>query len=40
MKRAWYVLRSTFLWVVSLLHFAIAVPILIVLAVFSRSPKA
>jgi len=34
MKRAWYVLRSAFLWIVSLLHFAIAVPILIVLAIF------
>ena len=34
MKRAWYVLRSAFLWTLSLLHFAIAVPILIVLAIF------
>ena len=34
MKRVWYVLRSAFLWIVSLLHFAIAVPILIVLAIF------
>ena len=39
MKRAWYVLRSVFLWVVSLLHFAIAVPILIVLAVFLDPKK-
>jgi 1-acyl-sn-glycerol-3-phosphate acyltransferase len=39
MKRAWYVLRSAFLWVVSLLHFAIAVPILIVLAVFLDPKK-
>jgi len=33
MKRAWYVVRSTLLWVVSLLHFAVAVPCLIALAV-------
>lgn len=33
MKRAWYVLRSALLWAVSLLHFAIVVPILIVLAI-------
>ncbi len=33
MKRAWYVLRSALLWFLSLLHFAIAVPILIVLAI-------
>src|ERR1700757_3244060 len=39
MKRTWYVLRSAFLWVVSLLHFAIAVPILIVLAVFLDPKK-
>jgi 1-acyl-sn-glycerol-3-phosphate acyltransferase len=39
MKRAWYVLRSAFLWIVSLLHFAIAVPILIVLAVFLDPKK-
>ena len=39
MKRAWYLLRSAFLWVVSLLHFAIAVPILIVLAVFLDPKK-
>jgi 1-acyl-sn-glycerol-3-phosphate acyltransferase len=32
MKRAWYVVRSALLWAVSLLHFAIAVPILIALA--------
>lgn len=32
MKRAWYVVRSALLWVVSLLHFAIAVPCLIALA--------
>ena len=39
MKRAWYVLRSAFLWMVSLLHFAIAVPILIVLAIFLDPKK-
>jgi 1-acyl-sn-glycerol-3-phosphate acyltransferase len=39
MKRAWYVLRSGFLWIVSLLHFAIAVPILIVLAIFLDPKK-
>jgi len=33
MKRAWYVVRSALLWAVSLLHFAIAVPILIALAI-------
>jgi 1-acyl-sn-glycerol-3-phosphate acyltransferase len=39
MKRAWYVLRSAFLWTVSLLHFAIVVPILIVLAIFLDPKK-
>ena len=39
MKRAWYVLRSAMLWFMSLLHFAIAVPILIVLAVFLDPKK-
>ncbi len=39
MKRAWYVLRSAFLWTVSLLHFAIAVPVLIVLAIFFDPKK-
>jgi len=33
MKGAWYVLRSALLWAVSLLHFAIAVPVLIALAI-------
>jgi len=33
MSRAWYALRSVFLWAVSLLHFAIAVPTLIALAI-------
>jgi 1-acyl-sn-glycerol-3-phosphate acyltransferase len=33
MKRIWYVLRSALLWLVSLLHFAIVVPILIALAI-------
>ena len=39
MMRAWYVLRSALLWIVSLLHFAIAVPILIVLAIFLDPKK-
>jgi len=39
MKRAWYVLRSAFLWILSLLHFAIAVPVLIVLAIFLDPKK-
>ena len=39
MKRAWYVLRSAFLWIVSLLHFALAVPVLIVLAIFLDPKK-
>jgi 1-acyl-sn-glycerol-3-phosphate acyltransferase len=39
MKRAWYALRSAFLWIVSLLHFAIAVPILIILAIFLDPKK-
>src|SRR5260370_12696523 len=39
MKRSWHVLRSAFLWIVSLLHFAIAVPILIVLAIFLDPQK-
>jgi 1-acyl-sn-glycerol-3-phosphate acyltransferase len=39
MKRAWYILRSALLWTVSLLHFAIAVPILIVLAIFLDPKK-
>jgi 1-acyl-sn-glycerol-3-phosphate acyltransferase len=33
MKRAWCVIRSALLWAVSLLHFAIAVPLLIALAI-------
>jgi 1-acyl-sn-glycerol-3-phosphate acyltransferase len=39
MKRAWYVLRSAFLWIVSLFHFAVAVPVLIVLAIFLDPKK-
>jgi len=39
MKRAWFVLRSALLWAVSLLHFAVAVPILIVLAIFLDPKK-
>jgi 1-acyl-sn-glycerol-3-phosphate acyltransferase len=33
MKRLWYVIRSALLWFVSLLHFAIVVPVLIALAI-------
>jgi len=33
MKGAWYVLRSALLWAASLLHFAVAVPALIALAI-------
>ena len=33
MKRVWYVVRSALLWLVSLLHFAVAVPCLIALAI-------
>jgi len=33
MKRVWYVIRSALLWATSLLHFAISVPTLIVLAI-------
>ena len=39
MKRAWIVLRSLLLWVLSWLHFAIAVPILIALAILLDSRK-
>ena len=39
MKRAWYVVRSALLWGVSLLHFAVSVPILIVLAIFLDPKK-
>lgn len=38
MKRAWYNVRSALLWAVSLLHFAIVVPVLVVLA-FVLDPK-
>jgi len=33
MRRTWYVVRSALLWAVSLLHFAVAVPCLIALAI-------
>ena len=33
MRRAWYVVRSALLWAMSLLHFAVAVPCLIALAI-------
>ena len=39
MKRAWAVLRSGFLWFLSWLHFLIAVPILIALAVVLNPRK-
>jgi 1-acyl-sn-glycerol-3-phosphate acyltransferase len=39
MKRVWYLVRSALLWAVSLLHFAIAVPILIALAIFLDPQK-
>jgi 1-acyl-sn-glycerol-3-phosphate acyltransferase len=39
MKRVWFVLRSALLWAVSLLHFAIAVPILIALAIIFDPKK-
>jgi 1-acyl-sn-glycerol-3-phosphate acyltransferase len=39
MKRAWCVVRSALLWAVSLLHFAISVPILILLAIFFDPKK-
>jgi 1-acyl-sn-glycerol-3-phosphate acyltransferase len=39
MKRVWYVVRSALLWAVSLLHFAVAVPILIALAIIFDPKK-
>jgi 1-acyl-sn-glycerol-3-phosphate acyltransferase len=39
MKHTWLVLRSALLWAVSLLHFAVAVPMLIVLAIFLDPKK-
>ena len=39
MKRVWLTVRSVLLWVVSLLHFAMAVPVLIALAVFLDPKK-
>ena len=39
MKRVWYVIRSALLWIVSLLHFAVAVPILIALAIILDPKK-
>lgn len=38
MRRAWYTLRSALLWAASLLHFGVAVPILVLLA-FVFDPK-
>ena len=34
MKKAWYALRSAFLWIISGLHFFLAVPVLVFLSVF------
>ena len=39
MRRAWFVLRSALLWSVSLLHFGIAVPTLVGLAIFLDPKK-
>jgi 1-acyl-sn-glycerol-3-phosphate acyltransferase len=39
MKRVWLAIRSALLWVVSLLHFGIVVPILIVLGIFLDPKK-
>jgi 1-acyl-sn-glycerol-3-phosphate acyltransferase len=39
MKRVWHVVRSALLWAVSLLHFAVAVPILIALAIIFDPKK-
>ena len=39
MKQAWFVLRSIFLWLVSGLHFFLAVPVLVFLGIFLDSRK-
>lgn len=39
MKRVWYVVRSALLWAISLLHFGIAVPTLVGLAIFLDPKK-
>ena len=39
MKRAWLVMRSALLWAVSLLHFGVAVPTLVGLAIFLDPKK-
>jgi 1-acyl-sn-glycerol-3-phosphate acyltransferase len=39
MKRAYFVLRSAFLWAVSLLHFFIAAPTLVLLGIFLDARK-
>jgi 1-acyl-sn-glycerol-3-phosphate acyltransferase len=39
MRRAWLVVRSVFLWIVSLLHFFIAAPTLVFLGIFLDSRK-
>ena len=39
MKRAWFVLRSLLLWIVSGLHFFLAVPVLVFLGIFLDARK-
>jgi 1-acyl-sn-glycerol-3-phosphate acyltransferase len=39
MKRAWFVLRSALLWIVSGLHFFIVVPVLVLLGIFLDARK-
>lgn len=39
MNRAWFILRSVFLWMVSALHFFLAVPVLVFLGIFLDTRK-
>jgi len=39
MKRAWFILRSVFLWIVSVLHFFLVVPVLVFLGIFLDARK-
>jgi len=39
MKKAWYALRSTFLWIMSGLHFFLVVPVLVFLSIFLNPRK-
>ena len=39
MKRAWFILRSVFLWIVSALHFFFLVPVLVLLGIFLDARK-